>query len=185
VSALAPLVARRLLPVDPRGTVSGAPAPLAIAGAEGLLVTSARCCFPIPDDPIFCVPIKRPRYRDPSRNLCERRGLSQTPREWLPVTWQSAPDRHFSLRDPHRRPPIAPASWPRSPRRLPAPTPISITCRSRHAISIHRTWSSRCQGARSQASWRASCASSRTMPDVLRVTRTIAAHARDYHRRAK
>src|SRR3954468_8876529 len=51
---LAPLVARRLLPAE--STEEGAimqPAPLAIAGTEGLLVSYARCCFPIPYDPIF------------------------------------------------------------------------------------------------------------------------------------
>src|SRR5215207_859790 len=51
---LAPLVARRLLPTKAsEESFSGAPAPLAIAGTEGLLVAYARCCFPIPDDPIF------------------------------------------------------------------------------------------------------------------------------------
>ena len=50
---LAPLIARRLLPGGPAEDGSSAPAPLAIAGAEGLLVGYARCCFPIPYDPIF------------------------------------------------------------------------------------------------------------------------------------
>src|SRR5579885_3657234 len=52
---LAPLVARRLLPSEPHeGDESpGPPAPLAVAGTEGLLVSYARCCFPIPYDPIF------------------------------------------------------------------------------------------------------------------------------------
>src|SRR5437016_14681610 len=50
---LAPLVARRLLPGTVPANVAGGAAPLAIAGTEGLLVTYARCCFPIPYDPIF------------------------------------------------------------------------------------------------------------------------------------
>ena len=55
---LAPLVARRLLPVDRAQIaepppVSGAPisstaGPLAIAGTEGLLVSYAHCCYPLP-----------------------------------------------------------------------------------------------------------------------------------------
>src|SRR5580693_8875108 len=51
---LAPLVARRLQPAhagaDHSAVHSG---PLMIAGTEGLLVTYARCCFPIPNDPIM------------------------------------------------------------------------------------------------------------------------------------
>src|SRR5262249_54905356 len=48
---LAPLVARRLLPGghDDAGKIT----PLTVAGTEGLLVTYARCCRPIPDDPII------------------------------------------------------------------------------------------------------------------------------------
>ncbi len=49
---LAPLVARQLIP-----TVAGGPsmvkvAPLAIQGTEGLIVEFAKCCRPIPGDPI-------------------------------------------------------------------------------------------------------------------------------------
>ena len=44
---LSPLVARRLLPGGSTQDGTGASVPLAIAGTEGLLVTYARCCFPI------------------------------------------------------------------------------------------------------------------------------------------
>src|SRR5450432_441240 len=48
---LAPLVARRLQPTQGDGEHAGAHGgPLMIAGTEGLLVTYARCCFPIPND---------------------------------------------------------------------------------------------------------------------------------------
>src|SRR5688500_346158 len=50
---LAPLVARSLLPTDqeaPAGGETGHGKPLAIAGTEGMVVTYARCCFPIPND---------------------------------------------------------------------------------------------------------------------------------------
>ena len=51
---LAPFVARRLLPADADDAGRRrAPGPLAIAGTEGLVVTYARCCFPIPNDPII------------------------------------------------------------------------------------------------------------------------------------
>src|ERR1700761_1406410 len=48
---LAPLVARRLLPGSPQepGDETAMPGAMAIAGTEGLLVTYARCCFPIPN----------------------------------------------------------------------------------------------------------------------------------------
>ena len=45
---LAPLIARRLLPQSPAEQAAGVrAAPLAVAGTEGLLVTYARCCFPM------------------------------------------------------------------------------------------------------------------------------------------
>ena len=50
---VAPFIARRLLPADSEGVVDAVAGPLAIAGTEGLLVSYARCCFPIPNDPIL------------------------------------------------------------------------------------------------------------------------------------
>src|SRR5512145_1655579 len=49
---VAPFIARRLLPADAEAA-EGTAGPLAIAGTEGLVVTYARCCFPIPNDPIL------------------------------------------------------------------------------------------------------------------------------------
>jgi GTP diphosphokinase / guanosine-3',5'-bis(diphosphate) 3'-diphosphatase len=95
---LAPLVARRLLPTkstDEEG-FSGAPAPLAIAGTEGLLVSYARCCFPIPDDPIFA-------YLSAGRGVVVHRencvnveDYRKHPENWLPVSWQATTDKLFS-----------------------------------------------------------------------------------------
>ncbi len=50
---LAPLVVRRLLPGEHTETVGGAPTPLAVAGTEGLLVSYAHCCYPLPNDEIL------------------------------------------------------------------------------------------------------------------------------------
>src|SRR5262249_55407497 len=52
---LAPLVPRRLLPADSTSQPEATPqtGPLAIAGTEGMVVSYARCCFPIPNDPIM------------------------------------------------------------------------------------------------------------------------------------
>jgi RelA/SpoT family (p)ppGpp synthetase len=93
---LAPLIARRLLPPSPHDEPSGVPAPLAVAGTEGLLVTCARCCFPIPDDPILAF-LSAGRgiviHRETCANVDDYR---KHPENWLSVTWQSTPERVFS-----------------------------------------------------------------------------------------
>src|SRR5688572_1048569 len=94
---LAPLVARRLLPVvsAEEGTVAQ-PAPLAIAGTEGLLVSYARCCFPIPNDPIFAFLSSGRGIVIHRENCVNVEDYRKHPEKWLPVTWQASPDRLFS-----------------------------------------------------------------------------------------
>ena len=96
---LAPLVARRLLPPDmeaPAEPVSPS-GPLAIAGTEGMVVSYARCCFPIPNDPIMAY-LSSGRgvviHREGCNNL---RNYRKQPDKWLSVTWQSAVDRLFNV----------------------------------------------------------------------------------------
>jgi GTP diphosphokinase / guanosine-3',5'-bis(diphosphate) 3'-diphosphatase len=94
---LAPLVARRLLPTATEvGETATAPAPLAVAGTEGLLVGYARCCFPIPGDPIMAF-LSAGRgivvHREPCTNVEDYR---RHPERWLSVTWQATPNRLFS-----------------------------------------------------------------------------------------
>jgi len=93
---LAPLIARRLLPAEETATPSGAGAPLAIAGTEGLLVNYARCCFPIPNDPIMAY-LSSGRgvviHRDSCPNLA---GFRKQPDKWLSVSWEKKLDRLFS-----------------------------------------------------------------------------------------
>jgi len=92
---LAPLIARRLLP-GPAEDGSAASAPLAIAGAEGLLVSYARCCFPIPNDPIFAF-LSSGRGMVIHRDSCVNvEAYRKHPEKWLPVTWQTETDRVFS-----------------------------------------------------------------------------------------
>jgi GTP diphosphokinase / guanosine-3',5'-bis(diphosphate) 3'-diphosphatase len=96
---LAPLVARRLLPLPVGSTEEGAiaqPAPLAIAGTEGLLVSYARCCFPIPYDPIFAFLSSGRGIVIHRENCVNVEDYRKHPEKWLPVTWQTAPDRLFS-----------------------------------------------------------------------------------------
>jgi RelA/SpoT family (p)ppGpp synthetase len=93
---LAPLVARHLLPADRSGSAAdGQAAPLAIAGTEGLVVSYARCCFPIPFDPIIAF-LSTGRgvviHRASCGNLA---GWHKQPDKWLPVSWQKGTDRTF------------------------------------------------------------------------------------------
>ncbi|HUO95358.1 MAG TPA: bifunctional GTP diphosphokinase/guanosine-3',5'-bis pyrophosphate 3'-pyrophosphohydrolase [Steroidobacteraceae bacterium] len=94
---LAPLVARHLLPAD-KSAAEGErkAAPLAIAGTEGLVVTYARCCFPIPFDPVIAF-LSAGRgvviHRASCGNLA---GWHKQPDKWLPVSWQKGTDRTFA-----------------------------------------------------------------------------------------
>jgi RelA/SpoT family (p)ppGpp synthetase len=91
---LAPLVARRVLPGG--HDAAGALTPLAIAGAEGLLVSYARCCRPIPDDPIIAF-LSAGRgiiiHRDTCANVED---YHKHPEKWQPVSWQADLTRYFS-----------------------------------------------------------------------------------------
>src|SRR6201996_5788610 len=98
---LAPLVARRLQPAaanGEQGVVSAGHTggPLMIAGTEGLLVTYARCCFPIPNDPIMAY-LSAGRgvmiHRQNCGNLAEYR---KQPDKWLSVAWEPTRGRLFS-----------------------------------------------------------------------------------------
>src|SRR5262249_22725815 len=97
---LAPLVARRLLPLPVGGSTEegsiAQPAPLAIAGTEGLLVSYARCCFPIPYDPIFAFLSSGRGIVIHRENCVNVEDYRKHPEKWLPVTWQTSPDRLFS-----------------------------------------------------------------------------------------
>jgi (p)ppGpp synthase/HD superfamily hydrolase len=93
---LAPLVASRLVPIAKSEDGSGTPAPLAIAGTEGLLVTYARCCFPIPYDPIFAFLSAGRGVVIHRENCVNVEDYRKHPEKWLPVSWQTAPDRMFS-----------------------------------------------------------------------------------------
>jgi RelA/SpoT family (p)ppGpp synthetase len=96
---LAPLVARRLQPqrgTDGTDGATAASGPLMIAGTEGLLVTYARCCFPIPNDPIMAY-LSAGRgvmiHRQNCGNLAEYR---KQPDKWLSVAWEGTQGRLFS-----------------------------------------------------------------------------------------
>jgi GTP diphosphokinase / guanosine-3',5'-bis(diphosphate) 3'-diphosphatase len=94
---VAPFIARRLLPDDVEATPDVEAGPLAIAGTEGLVVTFARCCFPIPNDPILAN-LSSGRgvviHREACGNLSTFR---KQPEKWISVTWRPAVDRLFHV----------------------------------------------------------------------------------------
>ncbi len=89
------LVARRLRPTGDTEHGAATHGPLTIAGTEGLLVTYARCCHPIPNDPIMAY-LSTGRglviHRQNCGNLADYR---KQPEKWLPVAWEPNPGRLF------------------------------------------------------------------------------------------
>ena len=138
---LAPLVAKAILqPVSPAAAsgTSGAAAPahaeaptsIAIAGTEGLVVSYARCCHPIPGDPIMGY-LSAGRgvviHRNVCGNLSEYR---KQPNKWITVSWQSGIEREFSAEiriDVDNRPGVLAEVASRIAR-----------CRLEHRAGVHR-----------------------------------------------
>jgi (p)ppGpp synthase/HD superfamily hydrolase len=176
---LAPLVARRLLPAGPHDGAS-APAPLSIAGAEGLLVTSARCCFPIPNDPIIAFLSSGRGIVIHRENCVNVEDYRKHPEKWLPVTWQSAPDRHFSSEirvDAANRTGVLAAVAAAIASTDTNIDHVSVETRDENtSVLIFEI------KVKNRKHLARIVRIIRRMPDVLRVTRTLAAHARDYHK---
>ncbi|MDY0066577.1 MAG: bifunctional GTP diphosphokinase/guanosine-3',5'-bis pyrophosphate 3'-pyrophosphohydrolase [Steroidobacteraceae bacterium] len=96
---LAPLVARKLLPPnEPASDQSKSDAgPLAIAGTEGMVVSYARCCYPIPNDPVMAY-LSSGRGMVIHREACGNlRNYRKQPDKWLSVAWQPNVDRLFNV----------------------------------------------------------------------------------------
>ena len=174
---LAPLVARRLLPSATHASGSAGAAPLAIAGTEGLLVTYARCCFPIPDDPIFAFLSAGRGVVIHRENCVNVEDYRKHPENWLPVSWQTDPDRLFSselrVYVANRTGVLAKVA-----------AAIASTETNIDHVSIDEqdsdtavlTFELRVRDRRHLARL---VRVIRRMPDVTRVSRTIAAHSRD------
>ena len=95
---LAPLVARRL--ASDAESESGEPAAgqaLAIAGTEGIVVTYARCCYPLPNDDIMGY-LSAGRglviHRETCGNLVDYR---KQPDKWIAVQWEDRIEREFAV----------------------------------------------------------------------------------------
>ncbi len=95
---LAPLVARRLLPVGAAEKKPAKPsAPLAITGTEGMVVSFARCCHPIPGDAIVGILTSGKGiviHRDNCGNLNEYRSQ---PDKMIEVQWEKRIKRDFPV----------------------------------------------------------------------------------------
>ncbi|HYM41774.1 MAG TPA: bifunctional (p)ppGpp synthetase/guanosine-3',5'-bis(diphosphate) 3'-pyrophosphohydrolase [Steroidobacteraceae bacterium] len=176
---LAPLVARRLLPGEHTAEGKAQPAPLAIAGTEGLLVTYARCCFPIPYDPIFAFLSMGRGVVIHRENCVNVEDYRKHPENWLPVSWQSAPDRLFSSE-------IRVHVVNRTGVLAAVAAAIASTETNIDHVSIDEqdsdaavlTFELRVRDRRQLARL---VRVIRRMPDVTRLTRSIAARARDEH----
>jgi len=174
---LAPLVARRLLPTAPAITGGAQLAPLAIAGTEGLLVTYARCCFPIPYDTIFAFLSAGRGVVIHRENCVNVEDYRKHPENWLPVSWQTSPDRLFSSE-------IRVYVVNRTGVLAAVAAAIASTETNIDHVSIDEqdadtavlTFELRVRDRRQLARL---VRVIRRMPDVTRLTRTIAAHARD------
>jgi len=73
------------------------PSPITIAGTEGMVVSYARCCHPIPGDAIMGY-LSAGRgvviHRNVCGNLSEYR---KQPHKWIPVNWEPGIERDFSV----------------------------------------------------------------------------------------
>jgi guanosine-3',5'-bis(diphosphate) 3'-pyrophosphohydrolase len=103
---IAPLVARRLAPVREEGTsesgTSGSARgktaqPLFIKGTEGMVVTFAKCCHPIPGDPIYGF-VSAGRGVMIHTQLCKNLSeYAKHPEKWIDVEWEDTRNGDFPV----------------------------------------------------------------------------------------
>jgi len=92
---LAPLTARFLVGAADDDT-EPASASLVIAGTEGMVVSYAKCCYPIPGDDVMGY-LSSGRGVVIHRNSCGNLGnFRKQPEKWLSVSWEEVIGRDFS-----------------------------------------------------------------------------------------
>ncbi len=92
---LAPLTARYLAGGDD-GDDKQAVASLVIAGTEGMVMSYAKCCYPIPGDSVMGY-LSAGRGIVVHRNNCGNLiNFRKHPEKWLSVSWETDVDREFS-----------------------------------------------------------------------------------------
>jgi GTP pyrophosphokinase len=93
---LAPLTARFLIGVNGEGDTEPAAASLVIAGTEGMVVSYAKCCYPIPGDDVMGY-LSSGRGVVIHRNSCGNLiNFRKQPEKWLAISWEKDIDRDFS-----------------------------------------------------------------------------------------
>ena len=92
---LAPLTARFLIGIQDDNTLPEA-ASLVIAGTEGVVVSYAKCCHPIPGDDVMGY-LSSGRGVVIHRNSCGNLiNFRKQPEKWIAVSWEKDIDRDFS-----------------------------------------------------------------------------------------
>ena len=92
---LAPLTARMLAGQRDSDAEGTAAASLVIAGTEGMVVSYAKCCYPIPGDDIMGY-LSAGRGVVVHRNTCGNLiNFRKQPDKWLTVSWEDDIDRDF------------------------------------------------------------------------------------------
>jgi GTP pyrophosphokinase len=93
---LAPLTARFLLGADEEGENVEDVASLVIAGTEGMVVSYAKCCYPIPGDDVMGY-LTAGRGVVIHRNGCGNlSNFRKQPEKWIAVSWEKDLDRDFN-----------------------------------------------------------------------------------------
>jgi len=93
----AAVVARRLLAASEQPLAEGNAGPIVIRGSEGMAVQFAKCCRPIPGDPIIGS-IKKGQGIVIHTHDCPIAARSRTdPDKWLDVEWAHEPARLFDV----------------------------------------------------------------------------------------
>jgi GTP pyrophosphokinase len=92
---LAPLTARFLIGADEDSETEGDVASLVIAGTEGMVVSYAKCCYPLPGDDVMGY-LTAGRGVVIHRNTCGNlSNFRKQPEKWIAVSWEGKIDRDF------------------------------------------------------------------------------------------
>jgi len=93
---LAPLTARMLVGVSEEGEADVDVASLVIAGTEGMVISYAKCCYPIPGDDVMGY-LTAGRGVVIHRNSCGNlSNFRKQPEKWIAVSWEKNIDRDFT-----------------------------------------------------------------------------------------
>ncbi len=93
---LAPLTARFLLGINAEGEAEPSKASLVIAGTEGMVVSYAKCCYPIPGDAVMGY-LSSGRGVVIHRNCCGNLiNFRKQPEKWIAISWEKNIDLEFA-----------------------------------------------------------------------------------------